>query len=305
LAKQIIHPSVGGILTQIEWEEVSHTIEADAIQPAHVDETGSYVMAALTLTGFAGFVRAAAGVLSASALIAADIPDISATYSAVAGNANLVTVGAIGTGSWHGTTIAEDHGGTGVAQAAGHTLTVAGPFSTIGHYTMALTATNNTALTLPITGTLATLAGAETLTAKISYNGLVVTADTGTITTGHWHGDVIDANKLPAVVFSCGGALYKLDAAVNLIVWYAPFACTVTNVRGYRVGGTGATINARRKGTDNHLGSALSLTNADTWMDGGAVQNTALAVGDKLEIMIVTITGSPTQVAVQVDFTRP
>lgn len=35
----------------------------------------------ITLTGFSGFVRASAGVLSASALIAGDIPDLSATYS--------------------------------------------------------------------------------------------------------------------------------------------------------------------------------------------------------------------------------
>jgi len=82
------------------------------------------------------------------------------------------------------------------------------------------------------------------------------------------------------------------NAALNIIVWRAPFACTVTNVRGYRVGGTGATINARRNGTLNHLASALSVSSADTWMDGGAVSNTAYAAGDKLEIMIVTTTGT-------------
>jgi hypothetical protein len=37
-------------------------------------------------------------------------------------------------------------------------------------------------------------------------------------------------------------------------------------------------------------------------MDGGAVQNTAYIAGDKLEIMIVTVAGSPTQIAVQIDF---
>ena len=91
-------------------------------------------------------------------------------------------------------------------------------------------------------------------------------------------------------------------AAINSIVWYATCACVVMNVRGYRVGGTGATINARRNGANNHLASALSLVNADTWYDGGAVQNTAYVAGDKLEIMIVGVTGEVTQVAVQVDF---
>ena len=104
--------------------------------------------------------------------------------------------------------------------------------------------------------------------------------------------------------FSKGGAVLDPDAR-NIVIWRAPFACTVTNVRGYRVGGTGATVNARKNGTLTHKSADLSLTSADTWMNGGAVQNTAYAVGDKLEIMLVTLTGTPTQVAVQVDFTRP
>lgn len=106
-----------------------------------------------------------------------------------------------------------------------------------------------------------------------------------------------------AEILSRGGTILSPSEAINVIVWRAPFACTVTNVRGYRVGGTGATINARLNGASNHLAAALSLTNADEWMDGGAVQNAAYAEGDKLEIMIVSVTGSPTQVAVQVDFT--
>lgn len=91
----------------------------------------------------------------------------------------------------------------------------------------------------------------------------------------------------------------------NFIVWEAPYACTVTHVRGYRVGGTGATINARLNGTDNHLAAALSLTSADTWMDGGAVQNTAYVLGDKLEVMLVTLAGAPDQVSIQVRFLKP
>ena len=112
-----------------------------------------------------------------------------------------------------------------------------------------------------------------------------------------------------AIPFSRGGTIYKSDgianAALNVIVWRAPFACTVTAVKGYRVGGTGATINARRNGTSNHLASDLSLSSADTWTDGGSVQNTAYAAGDKLEIMVVSTTGTVTQLGIQVDYTRP
>ncbi|MDD5082736.1 MAG: hypothetical protein PHU08_05120 [Dehalococcoidales bacterium] len=104
--------------------------------------------------------------------------------------------------------------------------------------------------------------------------------------------------------FSKGGNVLSPDGAINVIIWRAPFACTVTAVKGYRVGGTGATVNARKNGTDEHLSSDLSLTSADTWMDGGAVQNTLYSTDDKLEIMITSIEGNPTQVAVQVDFER-
>lgn len=123
---------------------------------------------------------------------------------------------------------------------------------------------------------------------------------------GHDDLDTVTADQHHATeIPSKGGVVLSPAAAINVIIWRAPFACTVTNVRGYRVGGTGATINARLNGASNHLASDLSLTSADTWMDGGAVQNTAYAAGDKLEIMVVTLAGSPTQVGVQVDFTRP
>ncbi len=110
-----------------------------------------------------------------------------------------------------------------------------------------------------------------------------------------------------AVSFSRGGTLLNADgvATGNIIVWRAPFACTMSALKGYRVGGSGATVNARKNGSSNHLSSDLSLTSADTWTDGGAVQNTAYSAGDKLEIMVVSATGSPTQISIQADFTRP
>lgn len=108
-------------------------------------------------------------------------------------------------------------------------------------------------------------------------------------------------------IFDRGGSLLSsagLAAGINAVVWYAQFPCRVLNVRGYRAGGTGATINAQKNGADTHLSSNLSLVSADTWMSGGAVQNITYAIGDKMEIMIVTVAGLPTQVAVQVDIQR-
>ena len=110
-------------------------------------------------------------------------------------------------------------------------------------------------------------------------------------------------------IFTKGGNIMNSagipNAALNAIIWTAPFACTVTNVKGYRVSGTGAVINARKNGSLTHIVANISLTSADTWMDGGAAQNTAYAVNDKLEIMIVSTAGTVTQLGIQVNFTQP
>ena len=125
------------------------------------------------------------------------------------------------------------------------------------------------------------------------------------------NGQLVEADSVQALgvkwasqLFTKGGNVLSPSTG-NYSVWRAPYACTVTNVRGYRQAGTGATINARRNGASNHLASDLSVASTGAWTDGGVVQNTAYIAGDRLEIMITTLSGTPTEVAVQVDFTRP
>jgi hypothetical protein len=79
---------------------------------------------------------------------------------------SLTSVGTIGTGTWQGSVIAGQYGGTGVANT-GKTITVSGN-TTIGSstHTVAFVTSDNTSVTLPTTGTLATLAGTESLTNK-------------------------------------------------------------------------------------------------------------------------------------------
>lgn len=69
-------------------------------------------------------------------------------------------------------------GGTGVANNAAATLTRS------GNHAVTLTTTNTTGLTLPTTGTLATLAGSETLTNKVLSGNTAVTliSGSGTLT---------------------------------------------------------------------------------------------------------------------------
>lgn len=102
-----------------------------------------------------------------------------------------------------------------------------------------------------------------------------------------------------------GGSLLDPSGARDVTIWRAPYACTVTAVKGYRVGGTGAAINARKNVTSSHLASDLSLTSAATWQDGGSVQNTAYAAGDSLEIRLISIAGSVSLITIQVELTRP
>jgi hypothetical protein len=109
--------------------------------------------------------------------------DINGALKATTFNGNTITTGngilTLGAGKTLTSNVSITLAGTDGSQ-----LSLAGNMTTSGAYATTLTTTNTTNVTLPTTGTLATLAGAETFTNKISYNGLVITANTGTITTG-------------------------------------------------------------------------------------------------------------------------
>lgn len=95
------------------------------------------------------------------------------------------------------------------------------------------------------------------------------------------------------------------NSAVNRFLWVATVACTVTSIKGWRVGGSGAVINARKNGSSNHLASGLSLTSASAVLDGGTAQNTSYAIGDYLEFMIVSTSGTVTELGIQINFSVP
>jgi hypothetical protein len=96
----------------------------------------------------------------------ADSIDIASTY---VGQSTITTIGTIGTGVWQGTIVAGQYGGTGVNNS-GKTITLGGSFTHTGAHTLGLTTTANTSVTLPTTGTLATLAGTESFSNKTFSN---------------------------------------------------------------------------------------------------------------------------------------
>lgn len=96
----------------------------------------------------------------------ADSIDIASTY---VGQSTITTLGTIATGTWQGTVIAGQYGGTGVNNSS-KTITLGGNFVTSGAYALTLTQTGTTNVTLPTTGTLATLAGTESFSNKTFSN---------------------------------------------------------------------------------------------------------------------------------------
>lgn len=88
-------------------------------------------------------------------------------------------------------------------------------------------------------------------------------------------------------------------AAGSFVVWRAPRAATVTAVRGYRAGGTTASVNAATAGGDV-LASDLPAGNA-SWASSTTLQNTAIAAGGSLTLELAAVSGTPTYVSIQVD----
>lgn len=117
-------------------------------------------------------------------------------------------------------------------------------------------------------------------------------------------GEVVVGGTVFAPTFSRGGTVLNPNAPVTVVVWDAPFGCTVTNVKGYISGATGSTINAL-KNASTLLASDLTLGSLNTWLDGGTVQNASFVIGDTLAIQITGVTGAPTQIVIQINFTRP
>jgi hypothetical protein len=160
-----------GLFTFVE----EGTTNADSGWVLTTDSTITVGTTALTFVQFSGAGQITAGaaltktgntldvaVDDSTIEVNSDALRIKSTY---VGQTSITTLGTVSTGTWNGTVIAGQYGGTGVNNS-GKTITLGGNLTTSGAHATTFTTTGTTGVTLPTTGTLATLAGTETFTNK-------------------------------------------------------------------------------------------------------------------------------------------
>ncbi len=134
------------------------TIDNGAVTNAKLANSALTINGTSISLGASGTVTAAAGTLTGTTLNSSVV------------TSSLTSVGTITSGTWNGGVIAGQYGGTGVANT-GKTITLGNNLTTSGNFALTLTQTATTNVTLPTTGTLATLAGTEVFTNKDLTSG--------------------------------------------------------------------------------------------------------------------------------------
>lgn len=110
-----------------------------------------------------------------------------------------------------------------------------------------------------------------------------------------------------STAFTISATVLSPSAANDFILWKAPWACTVTAVRAYQDAGTGSVLNAFK----GSLAAPTKFCSADITVGGadnftnGTVTTSAVASGDLVYGRITSLAGSPTEVCIQIELTRP
>ncbi len=108
----------------------------------------------------------------------------------------------------------------------------------------------------------------------------------------------ITAQELLGVLETHGGVLWNpngITAATRIIVFYFPYAVTVTEARFLREDGSSFTVDFVKNNATYVCTARVTLTSASTWYTG-TLSVTTFAAGDYLQIDLTTVAGSPTKV---------
>lgn len=203
-------------------------------------------------------------------------PAITLSLGALTGVASFnglvitANTGVITSGTWNGSLVIGTYGGTGVNNGT-KTITLGGNLAITGAFDTTLASGFTGTITLPTaTATLATLALSETFTNKVSYNGLIITSNTGAVTTGSWAATAIPAQY--------GGIGLDSSAWVQGDIPYI----SATGVWNHLAKNTTASRYLSNSGTSNNPAWAqIDLTNGVTGtlpIASGGTNNGSLSV---------------------------
>jgi hypothetical protein len=162
---------------------------------------------------------------------------------------DITATGTVTTGTWNASVIGAAYGGTGIANNAANTI------SFTGNYSLGLTLSANTSVTLPTTGTLSTLAGSEALTNK-TVNKVTITAPATSATLTIANGKTLTASNTltftgtdsSSVDFATGGTVvYTTVGTLSSLVSVGTITTGTWNGTAitYNYGGTGQTSYAK------------------------------------------------------------
>ena len=257
----------------------------------------------LTTTGATNVTLPTSGTLATTAGSVASV-----SFGTTGLTPNTATSGAVTVAG----TLIPANGGTGVANGSNNTITFT------GNYTLGLTLSNNTALTLPTTGTVATLAGSETLTNKtisgssntlsnianasltnssVTFNGVAVALGaSGTITANTTNALTIGTGLSGTSFNGSSAVTIAIDSTVATLTGSQTLTNktingsnnTITNVS--LTSGVTGTLPAGNGGTGiTSLGSGIA-----TWLGTPSSANLASAVTDETGTGALVFASSPT-----------
>lgn len=225
--------------------------------------------------------------LSTAAVVAPAGTLTGATLAAGVTASSLTSVGTIGTGTWQGSVIAGQYGGTGVANT-GKTITLGGNLTMSGAFAATFTLSNTTSVTFPIGGTLASLSTAETFTAQQSFvmNGNPVVIDSSNSSQQI----VMKAAGATSNFFgAAGGTFYVQNAGGTIQTQFQDDTSggTVANQITFHGVATTNPVNMAATGTDTNIDMALTpkgtgvlkVGNASSFSANGAVATVLGSIG--------------------------